>query len=477
LILEGINYGRGKYGYYYVEGNEVTGPWGLFYNIHNDRWTIYLQDSWTFAGRFTLNAGLRAESEYIPNYDVGPTVPYQRPINFHFGDKLAPRIGFVWDVKGDSSLKVFGSYAIYYDVMKLSAAMDWFGGSKYIRAYYTLDNYQWDKIGVNDNYPGTLLGTRNLAQQFENYGMDPNLRPMSQREFSFGVEKKLLENFSATLRLVQKHLRYAIEDVGVLEPGVGEVYYTANPGYGYTLWTTHGGKFDPTYPETPKAKREYWAVNFSLEKRFAHNWLAGFSYTWSRLTGNYSGLASSDEYGRTTPYQERYFDVWNNAYDKNLNPVDGPLNTDRPHYLKFFGAYTTPFGLTVGAVVSAMSGTPASEIWAVLGDWTWKPFGRGSLGRMPFLWFANLYVEYTLRMGKTSLSFNANVDNVFNIATAQNVSEWRTYWDLQVTQEMLLSKNWDLSTPGIDYELDPAFGWKYNFYPPISVRLGFRFSF
>jgi len=472
-----VNYGRGKYGYYQARGNEVTGPVGFNYDVFSDRWAIYLQDSWTIAGRFTLNAGLRAENEYIPNYDAGPTVPYSRPVNFHFADKLAPRLGFVWDVKGDASLKVFGSYGLYYDVMKLYSAAAYFGGYRALYAYYTLDDYQWDKIGVNGYYPGTLLTTYNWAGHFENYGVDPNLKPMSQREFSFGLETKLLENLSATFRLVQKHLRYAIEDVGVSEVGVGEIYYTANPGYGYTLWTTNGGRFDPTYPETPKAKREYWAVNFSLEKRFAHNWLAGFSYTWSRLTGNYSGLASSDEWGRSSPYAERYFDLWHNSYDKNLTPVDGPLNTDRPHYAKFFGAYTMPFGLTVGAVVAVMSGTPVSEIWTVVSDYTWKPYGRGNLGRTPLLWLTNFYAEYSLKFGKTSLAFNVNVDNIFNIATSQKVSEWRTYEDLQLTQEQLLSTNWDLSTPGIGYIPDPAFGWAYDFYPPISVRLGARFSF
>ncbi len=353
LVLTGVNYGRGKYGYYQVRGNELTGPVGSYYDVISDRWAIYLQDSWTIAGRFTLNAGLRTESEYVPNYDAGPTVPYSRPINFHFGDKLAPRLGFVWDVKGDASLKVFGSYGLYYDVMKLYAASFYFGGVRSLYAYYTLDDYEWDKIGVNGYYPGTLLTTYNWFQHYENYGVDPNIKPMSQREFSFGAEKQLMENLSATVRVVQKHLRYAIEDVGVREVGVGEIYYTANPGYGYTQWTTNGGKFDPTYPETPKAKREYWAVNFSLDKRFANNWLAGFSYTWSRLTGNYSGLASSDEWGRSEPYVERYFDLWHMAYDKNMTPIDGPLNTDRPHYAKLFGAYTLPFGLTVGAVVAA----------------------------------------------------------------------------------------------------------------------------
>ena len=64
--------------------------------------------------------------------------------------------------------------------------------------------------------------------------IDPGLKPMGQREISFGVEKKLGENFSATLRLVQKRLRYAVEDAGT---GTGNDYvlYTTNPGYGYSL--------------------------------------------------------------------------------------------------------------------------------------------------------------------------------------------------------------------------------------------------
>ena len=83
----------------------------------------------------------------------GPRLPYSRPIDYDFGDKLAPRLGFVWDVKGDASLKVFGSYGLYYDVMKLYAAAGYFGGVKMLYAYYTLDDYEWDKIGVNGILP------------------------------------------------------------------------------------------------------------------------------------------------------------------------------------------------------------------------------------------------------------------------------------------------------------------------------------
>jgi len=473
LTLYGRNYGMGDYGYYYVYGNEDSGPRGHFYDVYSHRWAIYLQDSWTIGDKLTLNLGVRTESEYIPNYSDNPDLKGVKPIDFTFGDKLAPRLGFVYDILGDSSFKVFGSYGLYYDVMKLYFASHAFGGWKSKAAYYTLDTYEWDKLGIDGYYPGTLLAVIDwFLVDFED--VDPNLKPMSQREFSLGLEKMLGENISATVRLVQKHLRCTIEDTGVFVPGEGEKYYFTNPGFGYSLHTTNGGKFDPKYPETPKAKREYWAVNFSLDKRLSDNWLAGFSYTWSRLTGNYSGLSSSDEWGRNSPNVERYFDNWLLMRDKNLDPIDGPLNTDRTHILKFYGAYTFPFGLTVGSVVNAMSGTAFTESWTVL-NVLFYPYNRGSLGRSPFLWFVNLYAEYSLKFGNTRLNFNVNVDNVFDASTVIRYWQRSTLYQLQVTEDQVLIKDWDRETSG--YVPDPLFGKAANFYPTIAARLGIKFIF
>jgi len=86
---------------------------------------------------------------------------------------------------------------------------------------------------------------------------DPDLDPVSQDEFSGGVEKMLMENVSFTAQFVYKHLRYMIEDAGVITPA-GEQFYESNPGCGYTFHQgRRSGKFDPKYPETPKAKRDY----------------------------------------------------------------------------------------------------------------------------------------------------------------------------------------------------------------------------
>jgi hypothetical protein len=486
-IVSGYDYGTGKYGYYEVRGNDATGPFGEFFNVTNDRWSLYLQDSWTIGEKLTLNLGIRAESEYIPPFSEDPSIPKNfNPIEFSFGDKLAPRLGFIYDVHGDTTLKIFGSFGIYYDVIKTYMPAHSYAGFKWKSAYYALDQYEWDVIGLNGNFPGDLLALiDHRTPSFDS--TDPDLKPVGQREISFGAEQFVMENLSASIRVVNKELIRIIEDVGVIVPGVGEKYYECNPGFGYSLHVGNGsGKFDPKYPETPKATRHYWAVNFALDKRLSNNWLAGFSYTWSRLTGNTAGLGSSDEYGRTSPYVERAFDNWAMAFDKDLKVLDGPLMTDRTHFFKLYGAYTFPWRLTIGGVINAMSGTPWTERWTVLGTY-WYPFNRGNRQlddgslvseRFPFIWYANLYAEYNLKITQRyRLQININVDNVFDIATATRVYNNKCLQALTVSEDQVLNKAFDLTTPGINYEPHPMYGQKMNFYGPINARLGIKFMF
>ena len=497
-LVQGVtNYGQGTYGYYEVRGSEESGPFGDFFNVHNDRWALYVQDSWTIGDKLTLNLGLRAETEYVPPFCEAKDLPEGlaenfKPMEFGLGEKLAPRIGFIYDMFGDASFKIFGSFGHYYDVIKTYMPAHSYAGFKWKSAYYELDTYEWDTIGVNGNFPGRLMAViDHRTPSFDS--TEPDLKPVSQREISFGAEKMLMENVSATLRVVQKHLRYTIEDVGVITP-TGEKYYECNPGYGLSLHIGNGnGQFDPKYPETPRAKREYLAVNISMDKRLSNNWLAGFSYTWSRLTGNYSGLGSSDEYGRTSPYVERSFDNWAMAVTKDMEYMDGPLVTDRTHFIKFYGAYTFPFGLTLGSVVNAMSGTPFTETWYVWNAYFY-PYNRGySMDdsgnlvqeRMPFLWFANAYAEYNLRLAdKFTIQFNVNVDNLFNVGTARYKYRWKTYYGIDVTEAEMLAGGWDITdTDPVtgqnirNYEPDSQWGMESQFYPPISIRLGVKFIF
>ena len=81
-----------------------------------------------------------------------------------------------------------------------------------------------------------------------------------------------------------------------------------------------------------------------------------------------------------------------------------------------------------------------------------------------------------MKLWMTTLNFNVNIDNLFNTRTAQAFYQWRDL-SLYVTDDKLISKNWDLDDPEVGFIPDPAFMMKKNFYPPIAVRLGVRLSF
>ena len=484
FVAYGTTYGRGNYGYYGVRGNDVAGPYGNFYKAASNRWAFFLQDSWTIADKLTINLGVRTESEYVPSYATGiPEYEDLIPIDFGFEDKIAPRFGFVYDVFGDSTLKVFGSLAWYQDVVKLNLPAGSLGGVRWRSAYYTLDTYEWDIIGVNNYFPGDLLLPDYpycfdfRAPSFDS--CDPNMKPMSMREISFGAEKKLMEDLSVSARVINKELLWAIEDIGVLYPD-GEHYYITNPGGTYInekyAEARANGLIPAAAPDCPKATRNYWGVNLSLDKRFSNNWMGGVSYTWSRLWGNYNGLASGDEIGRTDPNTERYFDVWYVSYDNNLDVSNGLLPGDRTHYFKAYGSYTLPFGLTFGAIVNAYSGSPSSTEWNL--DYEgYLPFGRNDLGRTPFMVFANAYVAYEFKMGKNSFTINLNVDNVFDTKTAQRIFSTYNQDNVPVPEDVIAAGPWDINDYPDDLVLDPRYGMRMTFFAPISARVGVRFAF
>ena len=74
-------------------------------------------------------------------------------VEFNFGDKLAPRVGFAYDIKGDGTWKAFGSWGIFYDIFKLELPRGSFGGDKWLEYYYTLDTFNWPTIDDSPNCP------------------------------------------------------------------------------------------------------------------------------------------------------------------------------------------------------------------------------------------------------------------------------------------------------------------------------------
>ena len=407
---------RGPFGYYQVSKGVVTEG-----DVSSNNWSFWVQDSWTINRNFTVNAGVRTEKESVPSYrDEFPG------IEFGFGDKIAPRIGFAYDLKGDSKWKAYGSFGKYFDITKLEMPRGSFGAEHWVQYFWTLESLDWTSINCqegNTGCPGTYIEQNDrrhpaneadpaLTAYFgrEQNTLDPDLKPVETGEITLGMDHELTPTMSAGVRYVHKWLDRTIEDVGILVPGVGEVFFIANPGFGVAEQI-----LPQPAPAFPKAVRNYDAVEFRLNKRFANRWSLIAGYTWSRLQGNYGGLASSDENGRTSPNVERYFDGQYLVWDAHGNPVEGLLPTDRPHYLKIQATYDTPWGTNVGVFQQVMSGGPISTTINLLGYNPTFVDGRGNLGRLPTTSQTDMAINHDFRlMAGHRLGLQLNIDNLFN---------------------------------------------------------------
>jgi len=495
----------GQYGYYYIRGSFTQPINGGFWNIHANNFSLFAQDSWTIKERLTINFGLRAEGQVIPSMtnDRSYTGFTDKPVKFDLGDALAPRLGVIYDVFGNSRTKVFASFGIYYDVMKLYMAELTFGGWKRVQDYYSLNTLDWTAIAASGAFDdpasqaagGTYVGSLDFLPP--SFGrVDPNLKPTAQREISLGAEQRLSEDLSLSVRLVNKHLLRTIEDVGVwskeTDPVTGtlkwvETFYICNPGFGWSLPASQGGKFDDNQWPCPKATRDYYGLNISLEKRFSNNWQGGVNYTLSRVEGNYSGLASSDEVGydyagvaRVGPNVELYYDDWFLAYDAKGKVLEGPLPQDRTHFLKAYGSYTFPFGLTVGAIAYGRSGFPVTTR-VFLNDRWMLVNNRGDLGRLPFTFWTDLFLEYTLKLGGNyRASINLQVNNILNTKTIQSINRDYNLDGISASDEEILdgtlAAQWQQMVADANDVSTGYNKWETRF-APWSARLGFKFSF
>ena len=261
---------------------------------------------------------------------------------------------------------------------------------------------------------------------------------------------------------------------------VSQDFWVGNPGYGVTLPISQGGKFVDDYWPCPKATRDYIGMNLSVEKRFSNNWQGGFNYTLSKVYGNYSGLASSDEGGRLGPSVEQDFDRWFMGYDGQGKVLDGPLPQDRTHYFKAFGSYRFPFGLTVGIVGYGRSGLPLTTK-VLYNSKYFYPLGRADQGRLPFTAWADIYFDYTLNLGKRLRgSINLQINNVTNTDTIQSkVMNADRQSFTGYTNEILngsFAKDFQsiIASRGIAHPMYNQWDSRFGTW---SARLGFRLSY
>ena len=477
---------RGAYGYYSVRSNGVAPKQGFITegDISTNNLGLFAQDAWTINQKLTINFGVRTEHEKVPVYTSGAGIP-DVGIDFSFGDKLAPRAGFAYDINGDGKWKASGSWGIFYDIFKLELPRGSFGGDKWLEYYYTLDTFQWDGLVNGAQCPPTCSGTLIRGPidfrhpSFGSDAIDPNLKPMKQQELTFSLDHQLNEVMALSARYVHKQLDRAIDDTGSLDAAGNEIYVIANPGEGLTALAN----VKPPVA-LPKAKRDYDSVEVAFEKRMRANWYLRTSYAWSRLYGNYSGLSQSDENGRTSPNVGRSYDYPVMMFQDGGQAAFGPLATDRPNQFKAQFIYQFNFGTSIGANEYIASGLPVSREIGIYptSNLPVQYLGRGSDGRTPMFSQTDMFIQHSFKMaGGRSFQISLNVLNLLNQDTS--VGKYSTYQKVNgvniASEPNFFAGKETLAQNIIDQKVvkDPRFLMDNAFQAPLAARFGVKFLF
>ncbi|WP_404615146.1 TonB-dependent receptor plug domain-containing protein [Rhodanobacter hydrolyticus] len=425
----------------------------------------YLQDNWQVTPNLLLNLGLRNDqfTNYTPN-----NVPYLRLTK----PQWAPRLGFSWDVFGDSSMKVFGNAGRYYLAMPTSVALRQASAPLYTEQYYTYTGIDANGLPqgtqpIMGNFPngiyyvngenGTssnpkmaasqnlkaeyvdqfVLGTQQQFKMLDQswvYGVSGTLNRMGRAidDWDSGSEGGSLPNEDfAILTQLAAQQGVAIttnpndfKSSTLINPGVTNIVTVPNGSGGYSQVKVPWADF-----LMPQLKRRYYSLDTYLEHPFDGKWWGKIDYTFSKSYGDYEGPVFSP--GGQGGSSQSATVQWD--FPEIMAYSNGPQANSQRHQLRIYGSYQITPEWSVGGTYRVASGTPLSCFgpFGPVSGWgttasdpggygasyhmcNGLPSPPGSVGNTPWTHQLNLQVDYRPAFADHKLDFQLQVHNVFN---------------------------------------------------------------
>lgn len=346
--------------------------------FHATQIGLYAQDEWSVMKNVSISPGIRMDVPILsaaaqnPGYLTVPGLPIDTSAIPSGNVLWSPRLGFNWDVEGNSDTVVRGGVGVFtgrppyvwvsnaYTVNGLSQVeLDCFGGKGGAGVpKFTVDpnNQPTNCTGA----PGTLKAPPGEVDYF-----DPNTKYPQNLRYAIGADKRLPYGIVATVDLLYtRDLNgWYTTDSNLQTVGTdsqGRTLY-GNVGGGATSFSAvpvryNTSQFTQAIEVYNKNGGHSYAGTLQLQKAFGRKFNISAAYTYAR---SYDRLTFSSSQALS---------------NFQFTPLDGPLDHrairpsefDRPHKITITGTAGLPYGFLVGLNYIGVSGTPYT--YAVAND-------------------------------------------------------------------------------------------------------------
>ncbi|MDP2055534.1 MAG: TonB-dependent receptor, partial [Acidobacteriota bacterium] len=208
---------------------------------------VFARDKFELSDRISLEAGVRYELQ-TGTSDVGSDTVDT--------GVFTPRVSGTYDITGDGKTLVTGSYGRYYASI-IQGFSDAFASVPQQTNY---DNFVWNGSAYVFSNRVQLSGST--------FRPNTDLKPYHMDEGTIGFQRQIGQSLGAGVRFITRKWDNLIDDVRTFNPDNTILRQVVN--------------YEP-------AERKYRGVQFTFEKRFANNWNAQGSYTYSQTRGNHFG--------------------------------------------------------------------------------------------------------------------------------------------------------------------------------------------
>jgi hypothetical protein len=392
--------------------------------------SLFANDTWRVTPRLGFNVGLRWDHNRGRD-GSGALVVHSAA--------FSPRVGAVWDVRGDGLFSVTASYSRYVTAVA-SAIGDASspGGQPALFTWF----YRGPDVNTDPNAPlvPADVALQTLFAWFDAAG-GTNLRPFRSVDIP-GTATRV----GGALRAphadeIAAGISLALRDRGSLRADYIDRAYAdfyalrADLGNG-TVSDQFGQRFDLTTIEnTNLLSRNYQALQLAGNYRLGRLAIGG-NYTLARLHGTMTG-----ETVLTGPFASAILSA-PEYFDPAWSYPDGDLAADQRHRVRLWETLTVPMRETAGALSVSLfeaidSGTPYGALGAVdTRPYVTNPgyitppaqegyyFTTRDAFRTEMMRHNDLAVNYTHRLaGRSQVFLNAHVLNAFNQFARWNITD------------------------------------------------------